>query len=56
MSHQVIMPGGADYVEGYLGNNQETCYNTQADSMSGPEEEATSGLFYDWYNTSIMGQ
>jgi hypothetical protein len=28
----------------------------QADSTNGPEKEVTSGLYFDWYNTSIMGR
>jgi hypothetical protein len=55
MPHQDIEPGGADYLEGGLGNNIE-CDNTRADSTNGPDEEATSGMYSDWYNTSIMGR
>jgi hypothetical protein len=51
MPHQDIEPGRANYLEGDLGENSE-CGNTQADSTSGPDEEATSGLHSDWYNTS----
>jgi hypothetical protein len=56
MPHQDIFPGGADYLEGDLDDDSETCDSTRSDSMSGPDEEATSGLYSDWYNTSIMGR
>jgi hypothetical protein len=56
MLHQYIVPGGDDYLEGDLGDDSETCDNTQSDSTNGPDEEVTSGMYSDLYNTSIMGR
>jgi hypothetical protein len=56
MPHQDIVPGGAEYLEGDLGDDRKTCDNTRSESSSGPNEEATSGFYSDWYTTSIMGR
>jgi hypothetical protein len=56
MLHQYVVPGRSDYLEGDLVGDSETCDNTRADSTSGPAEEVTSGLYSDWYNTSIIGR
>jgi hypothetical protein len=51
--HQDVVPGGADYVQGYSGDSYNTCGSTRYDCTSGPTKKQPQGCILSGTATTL---